>query len=160
MPHTKPLQITTSTHAMSLSVYAATAVIAVWNLTDVANAIGMTTGFGQVVTDVWSVATLIGAVLAIVGAVAQSRPGNPTPAMRLEAGGAALIGALSLFYLLSLVQEYGWLSSATTQTYAACFGLGGLARTGQIAVEVRRVRRALAARQTTTTIADPAATDQ
>lgn len=160
MPHRKPLQITTSTHAMGLSVYVATGVIAVWNLTDVANAAAMTGEFGQGVTDLWSIGMLLGAVLALVGALTQSRPGNPMPAMRLEGFGAALVGTLSLFYLYSLVHVYGWLDSATTQTYAGCFGIGGVSRTAQIAIELRRVKRALRAPTTTTALADPAPADQ
>lgn len=140
----KPMQITTSTHAMGIGAYVGSGMVAVWSIAGVASTISMRDLAGGFGVNAWALVLFAASLLAIVGAMSQPKQLNPLGAMRLEAAGALAIGLADVFYLWTLIKGYGWLDSAVTQTWAATFGLSGAARFLQIWREARRLRSALA----------------
>ena len=124
---------------MALTGYVINAGLAVEYLLDISTAKALTDMIGQSWTDLWSAVLLLSSCLALLGAISASRDPDPSDSLRWEALGAALLGVCSILYLVSLVWGYGLGASATTQTYAAGFGLAGIIRAGQALRDVRRI---------------------
>ena len=138
------LEVTTPTHAFVITTYAMLTILGVQHLIDVAIHTALENQYGLVVTDLWSMFHILGGGLALVGALATRRERVPITGPRIEWVGVALIALTMGIYGRSLLVEYGWTGSATTQTLAWSMAIGAAARMVQIWREQRRLARALA----------------
>lgn len=122
--------VTTPTNALTVTVYASQVCSGVAYLVGAGKAKAMTEMFGPVVADVWALALLLSALLALVAVFTVKD--NVSRALAAEMGGATALGVMSLLYELTLLASNGPLAVVTTQTYAIAIGVGCMVRAWQI----------------------------
>lgn len=144
MPHRKPVQVTTTTHAFVLAFYAFLTVLGVLHLTNLATHAGMVALYGEVVTTLWALWIVLAGVTALAAAMGSKFLANPTITLLLEAVGVSGLAATSTIYLSSLWDSLGADAVLSTQVPHWAVVIGGVARIVQIGVESRRITRALA----------------
>jgi len=147
----QPLQITTTTHAMTIASYVMCGVLAGLHATGAASHTAVTEAVGPGGVAVWVLLMLVGAVTALGGALAAPHHAVPTAALVVESVGSLLLALTLTTYAVSLTLSFGWSGGPTTQTLAYGLGLGAAARTLQIVLELRR----LCAARASATAADP-----
>lgn len=144
MPHRRPVQVTTTTHACVLAWYALLTVLGVLHVTNQASHMGMTALVGEAWTALWAMLTVCAGITALVGAVGSRLMANPSSTLWIEAIGVLGLAVTSTVYVLSLWQSQGAGSVLATQVPQWAVILGGIARIAQIGVETRRIRQAVA----------------
>ena len=147
----QPLQITTTTHAMTIASYVMCGILAVLHAIGAASHTAVTEAVGEAGVGVWVLLMLVGAVTALGGALTAPHHAVPTAALVVEAVGALLLALTLTGYAVSLTMSFGWSGGPTTQTLAYGLGLGAAGRAAQIVLELRR----LCAARATATVADP-----
>lgn len=144
MPHRKPVQVTTTTHAYVLSWYILLTVLGILHVTNLASHSGMTNMVGPSWTALWALATVVSGITATIGAIGSRMLANPTLTLWVEAVGVAGLVLTSATYVGSLWLSLGAGSVLATQVPQWAVILGGIGRIAQIGVEVMRIRRAIA----------------
>lgn len=144
MLHRRPVQVTTTTHAFVLAFYGLLTILGVLHLINQASHMGMTALFGETVTALWALLTVVSGLIAIAGAVGSKFLANPLATLWVEAVGVLGLGVTSAMYVASLWVSQGPTAVLATQVPQWAVIIGGAARILQIAVEVRRINRAIA----------------
>lgn len=143
MPHRRALQVTTPSHGIALGIYALTAALGVFHLTDIAAAKALTDRIGVGAANLWAVGMMAGGGTAFTAAVT-ARPHNIVRDLAAEAIGCAAMGLAFGLYLWSLFSGYsGFTSSMTTKSLSAAVIVGCIIRIVQIIRERNRVQAAL-----------------
>lgn len=140
----QPLQITTTTHAMTIASYTMCAVLGVLHATGAATHQAVTEAVGAGGVGAWILLMIGGAITALAGAMLAPRQAVPTGALVMEAAGTAALALTLTGYAVSLTVWFGWSGGPTTQTLAYGLGLGAAGRAAQIVFELRRLRAAQA----------------
>lgn len=138
---TRAVTITTTTHALAVSIYALQAAQGALYLVGLAEAKTMTVWVGPVVASVWAMVLLVAGCAAVV-ATRLARE-SPMPALVAEAWACVALGAASAWYEVTLVVGNGWTEVVTTQSYALMVAVGCFCRLYQIRREHKRVTAAL-----------------
>lgn len=146
----QPVTITTTTHALAVSIYALQATQGALYLLDLANAASMSDWLGQVFADVWAMVLLLAGIAAV--AATQMSKDYTRPALRAESAACVALAVASLFYEVTLVRGNGIGEVVTTQSYALMVAIGCGFRVWQIRREQRRVHAALVPPQKTTPV--------
>lgn len=143
MPHRKPVQVTTTTHAFVLAFYGLLTVLGVLHVTNLASHTGMLAMVGQVGTGLWALAIVVAGITASIGAVGSRLLRNPTMTLFIEAVGIVGLVATSSLYIASLWTSISPNGVLATQVPQWAVVVGGIARVAQILVETRRISHAL-----------------
>ena len=138
----QPLQITTTTHAMTIASYVMCVVLGVLHATGAATHQAVTEAVGAGGVGAWVLLMIGGAITALAGAMLAPRQAVPTGALVVEAAGAAALALTLTGYAVSLTVWFGWSGGPTTQTLAYGLGIGAAARLAQIIHELRRLHTA------------------
>lgn len=150
----RPLEITTTTHALAVSIYLLQAIQGILYVIGLANASSMTDLIGEPAVGLWSIILAAGGVLATVAVVMARKPTYTLPALRTEMWAATALAIASFWYEATLIIGNGLSEVVTTQSYAVMVGAGCIARMVQIRRERRRVIRTLHHPTVTNVVAD------
>lgn len=144
MPHRRPVQITTTTHAMVITWYATMVGLGLLHVTGAASHDGMLSVFGPTWTSLWAMTHVLAALLALAGALGSKFLANPTNTLWVEAVGVGGLVVVSACYIIGLTSLFGTWGVLATQLPQWSSALGGTARVIQIAYEAKKVRTAVA----------------
>lgn len=143
MPHRKPVQVTTTTHAYVLTWYAMLTVLGILHVADIAAHQVMTDMVGPTWTDLWAMGIVVSGITATIGAIGSRLLANPTMTLWVEAVGVAGLVLTAMPYVGALWLSLGAGAVLATQVPQWAVVLGGIGRIAQIGVEARRIRRAI-----------------
>ena len=148
----RPLEITTTTHAIAVSIYFLQSIQGMLYIVGLAQAVTMTAIAGPAVVGIWSLILVLGGALAALATRAAKK--NPMPALKVEMWAIMALVVANLWYEATLVIGNGPLGVVTTQSYAIMLVVGCAARIVQIRKERKRILAALKRPHLTPVIAD------
>lgn len=140
---TRPLQITSTTHAAALGLYALALVLGVEHAVGIAPHPGMSALAGPGGVALWCALLVTGAATALAGALAAPHAPVPSLPLAVEGAGATALAVAWAVYEWSLASMYGG-TAPTTQTLAVGLAAGCIARAAQAVIELRHIRAAQA----------------
>lgn len=150
---TKPLSVTSPTHAVALAVYFILGLLGAFYVLKLSSSSALATAMGPI-ADVWGTTLLVSGFGAFFSAIAAGRAKSPEANLRLE-----MLFTLGLFFAMGLfaylaVVAFGTMA-ITSIVQALAFGLGALFRSVQIFFEVRLIRLAKAHPTSAPVMGDP-----
>lgn len=135
----RPLEITTTTHPIAISMYVVQVLLGVLNITGLQTARGLTLLLGPTLVGFWALLVTFSGVLALWGAfLAPQRRHDPSDALRIEMAGCVGIFLTRACYEVSLAATLGF-TTLETQGLTIALALGSLFRIRQIRQQVRRL---------------------
>ena len=149
-PH---VPVTSSTHALAVTMYAGMVVLGVAHITGIISSRAVQEVLDTPWEQVWASLHLIAPIMAAAGAVAAAHRRLPIYSMSAELVGCALFAITKGTYVACLFTVYGLEGGPSTQIMGAGIALGCAARATQVGLELSRLVAAAHA----TTSPEPAA---
>lgn len=136
------VQITSSTHALAVALYAAMVGLGLLHLQGAISSQAVLDNLPGLWAGVWATGHLLAPVLALAGAVVAARRPLPVFPMAAEMTGCAVFAITEGTYVICLLITYGFTGAPSTIAMGTGISIACAARATQIAWDLRRIIRA------------------